>query len=129
MTIMAIIGSRTFTSMALVSERASELCANHQIVGIVSGGADGADTLGAEFAKANKIPLRVFKPDWSTHGRGAGFIRNKLIVDAADLVLAFWDGRSKGTQHAIAYAKQMNKPVHVVRQIPDLFEPPSEKPA
>jgi len=43
-----------------------------------------------------------------------GFIRNQQIVDACDMVLAFWDGKSKGTQHTISLAKAQKKPTFIV---------------
>jgi len=41
-------------------------------------------------------------------------VRNKLIVDSADFVIAFWDGESKGTKSVIEYCKKQGKP-HEVR--------------
>ena len=40
-------------------------------------------------------------------------VRNKLIVDSADFVLAFWDGKSKGTKSVIEYCKKQGKPYEV----------------
>lgn len=80
---------------------------------IVSGGARGVD-MGARFyAKSHGIPLKEFLPDYHTHGVSAPLIRNRLIVDYADEVYAFWDGRSRGTKYVIDYAKEIGKSVHV----------------
>lgn len=38
----------------------------------------------------------------------------KTIVDNADMVIAFWDGTSKGTQNAINDAKKQAKPVVII---------------
>ena len=43
-------------------------------------------------------------------------MRNKLIVDSADFVLAVWDGKSKGTKSVIDYCKKQGKP-HEVRLV------------
>jgi len=80
---------------------------------IVSGGASGADSLAKRYAKEFLCDYVEFLPDWTTHGRAAGFIRNQLIVDAATHLLAFWDGQSKGTTHSIALAKKKGIPVEI----------------
>lgn len=115
---LAIIGSRTFDNHELMNEEMSRyldtgygefICRE-----IVSGGAAGADTLGAEFAKAYRLDLKVFLPDWDKHGKSAGFIRNKEIIDYCDEVLAFWDGKSKGTANSIELAAKAKKPTTII---------------
>ena len=81
---------------------------------IISGGADGADKLGAKFANDNGVVLIEFKPDWDKYGKSAGFIRNKDIIDNCDFVLAFWDGKSKGTAHTLKLAKEQKKSTFIV---------------
>lgn len=115
MTALAVIGSRTFNDMSLLIEHMAEACSVFDVSAVVSGGAKGADSLAAEYASSQGLPVQVFKPDLAQFGRGAGPIRNKAIVNAADVVLAFWDGKSKGTKHALNYAKQIGKHVIFVR--------------
>jgi hypothetical protein len=55
----------------------------------------------------------VFKPDWNKYGKSAGFVRNKLIIENADIVFAFWDGESKGTLISINIAKELNKKLYI----------------
>ena len=83
-------------------------------VSIVSGMARGADALGYRFAKEHDIVVYEFPADWNTHGKAAGFIRNKQMGDFADGLLAFWDGRSAGTKHMIEYMQGLGKPMQVV---------------
>jgi hypothetical protein len=71
----------------------------------LNGGAKGADSYGEYYAKERGIPVTIFLPDWNTYGKKAGYIRNKLIVESSDLVIAFWDRVSKGTKHSIDIAK------------------------
>ena len=80
---------------------------------IVSGGANGADKLGAKFAKDFDIKLTEFIPDWDKYGKRAGFLRNEQIVQAADEIVAFWDGISKGTGHSLTIAKKLKKTTHI----------------
>lgn len=99
---LAIVGSRNFNNYAAICEGINIIVDDYsEISEIVSGGAVGVDSLAALFAKDNAIPLIVFKPDWSTHGKAAGYLRNIEIVNYADFVLIFWDGVSKGTKHDI----------------------------
>ena len=80
---------------------------------IVSGGAVGVDALAEEVAHALSLPLRVFEPDYKTFGKTAPLWRNRQIIDYADLVLAFWDGQSRGTAFVVAECVKCGKPVRV----------------
>lgn len=73
---------------------------------IISGGAKGIDSLAAEYATAHGLALVEIRPDYAKNGRGATFIRNREIVDNADMVVAFWNGTSKGTRYTIDYANK-----------------------
>ena len=107
---VAIIGSRGFTDYELVKKTLKPL----GITLIISGGAAGADTLGEKYAKENGIETLIFKPDWKTYGKIAGFLRNTDIVEASELVIAFWDGTSKGTKDSIDKANKLDKKVLIV---------------
>jgi len=80
---------------------------------IISGGARGIDTLAEEYAEKMGISKLIFLPNYIKHGKKAPLVRNKLIVDSADIVIAFWDGISRGTKFTIDYAKSQNKKVTV----------------
>lgn len=84
---------------------------------IVSGGARGIDTRAREYAVKNKIKLTEFLPEYEKYGRSAPLKRNLLIIDYADYVLAFWDGKSHGTKYVIDNCKKKNKPVRVLIEI------------
>ena len=84
------------------------------ITEVISGGAKGADQLAERYAKENGIKLTVIKADW-TKGKEAGPLRNQQIIEAAEQVLALWDGQSKGTADTIRRAKKLQKPLRVVR--------------
>lgn len=84
---------------------------------LVTGGARGVDTYAMNIARENNIQMIIFYPEWDKYGKGAGFIRNKLIVDNADKVIAFWDGQSKGTKHSIDYAKSKGKEVEIINTL------------
>jgi hypothetical protein len=108
---VAVIGSRTFNDYELVKETLTKL----DITLLISGGAKGADSLGERYANENNITTLIFKPDWERHGRGAGMIRNTDIVKNSDIVVAFWDGSSKGTLDSIRKVENLNKGLMIIK--------------
>ena len=90
----------------------SNLITTHKIV-IVSGGARGADSLAVQYAQIRGYELITMPADWETHGRSAGYIRNAQMAEVATHLLAFWDGKSRGTKHMVDIAHSMKIKVHV----------------
>ena len=92
---------------------------------IVSGNAKGADILGEMFASRYNIRVKRFYPNWDLYGKRAGYLRNKEMAEYATsdnshgILIAFWDGKSKGTQHMINLAKENNLIVFVINYITD----------
>lgn len=111
---VAVVGSRTFNDWDFFFTKMQELFIVADIKCIVSGGARGADKMAERFAEVFEIPTQIFKPRWDTYGKAAGFIRNEDIIDAADAVVAFWNGKSTGTKHSIGLAEKSNKTLYVV---------------
>lgn len=111
---IAIIGSRTINDYELIKNGFIEHYGNSKVNNIVSGGAIGVDSLAEQLADELKINKIIFKADWNKFGKSAGMIRNKLIVDNADEILAFWDKKSIGTKHTIELAKKQNKKVYII---------------
>ncbi len=79
----------------------------------LSGECRGADLLGERYARENGFAIERYPADWETYGRAAGPMRNEQMAQAADYVICFWDGRSRGTKSMIEYAKKHGKPVKV----------------
>lgn len=117
---LAIVGSRDFNDYELVARIIGTHfyymvnCIEMNDDEIISGGARGADTLGKNYAKNCGLKYTEFLPNWNELGKKAGFVRNQQIVDACDMVLAFWDGQSKGTKHTIDLARIAKKPTFIV---------------
>ena len=104
---VAVIGSRAITVENLqdyLPDGTTE---------IISGGVKGVDTCAREYAVSNNIPLTEFKPEYDRYGRGAPLKRNITIIENADIVLAFWDGKSKGTKYEIDACEERQIPVKV----------------
>lgn len=104
---IAVIGSRNLT----VKDLKQYLPEN--VTEIVSGGAAGIDSCAREYARANGMKLTEFFPNYEKYGRRAPIMRNDLIIDYADMVLAFWDGSSRGTKYVIESCKKKNKKITV----------------
>lgn len=111
---LGVVGGRNFRDYVLLKRVLDRLKNRTNISTIVSGGAKGADSLGKRWAQENQVELIEFLPDWKTHGKKAGFIRNREIVESSTAIVAFWDGKSKGTQNTIQTAKKLNKKVLVI---------------
>lgn len=108
---VAIIGSRNFSNYQLMEDAINLL--NINISTVVSGGADGADILAEKYAKKNKKQLKIFPAEWEKYGKKAGFLRNKFIIEESSIVIAFWDGESKGTGNSLSIAKKLKKPTFI----------------
>ena len=80
----------------------------------MSGGAIGADTYARDFARKKGLKLIEFFPNYEKYGKIAPLVRNKLIVEECDCLIAFWDGKSRGTKFTLDYAKERNKPVKII---------------
>lgn len=110
---IAIIGSREGLRWSEVKKGIEIILSRPDVGMVVSGGALGVDRLGESMALAAGKMTHVIRPDWRKFGRRAGMLRNAEIVDMADEVHAFWDGKSPGTAGAIAIAKRARKPIFI----------------
>ncbi len=104
---VAIVGSRRLTNITISKYIPKETTQ------IITGGAKGIDTLAEKYADENNITKTIIKPEYKKYGIHAPLIRNKEIVEKADLIIAIWDGESKGTKSAIDYAKELNKKINL----------------
>jgi len=101
---IAIIGSR-----GIVVQRLEEFLPA-TITEIISGGAKGVDMSARQFAMERGIKFTEFLPEYDKYGRSAPLKRNIQIIEYADIVLAFWDGVSRGTWHVIDQCKKRGVP-------------------
>jgi hypothetical protein len=76
---------------------------------IVHGGARGVDAVAHDLFEG-VLPVRVFPPDWKAFGKAAGPIRNREMAAYADVMLAVWDGKSRGTKNMIETFAKTGKP-------------------
>jgi len=109
-----IAGGRDFDDYDLVKSKLDNLLVNRDPVEIVSGTARGADKLGERYAYKTNLPVARFPANWQLYGKSAGYKRNAQMADYADALVAFWDGKSRGTKHMIDLAKSAGLQVRVV---------------
>lgn len=106
---VGIVGSRSITDFEKIKEILDKTLEKNDI--IVSGGAQGVDSLAEMYARLNNMQCEVYKPEWDKYGNAAGFIRNSKIVEESDYIIAFWDGLSKGTMDTMMKAENNNKQI------------------
>lgn len=85
-----------------------------KVTQVVSGHAPGIDEVGERYATYRAITIKRFPAGWAAHGRAAGPIRNKLMAEYADALVALPMGRSPGTRNMIATMRALGKPVYVL---------------
>ena len=110
-----VAGSRDFTNYEVLKQKLDVLLANKERVVIVSGGARGADKMGERYASERNLSCEIYPADWDKFGKGAGYRRNEQMAKVADGLVAFWDGKSKGTSHMIELMQKLNKSVRIVK--------------
>lgn len=121
-----IAGSRDFNDYKLLKTSIRDILKNASLkdinkIKIISGTARGADQLGERFAKQFKLEVIKFPADWDSFGKSAGYIRNEEMAKYSvkngnyGMLVAFWDGESRGTKHMINLAKKHGLEVHVIK--------------
>lgn len=111
-----IAGDRRFNDYGFLCEKCdgvlSGRIASGEVV-IVSGHARGTDLLGERYASEHSLRCELFPADWEKYGRSAGPIRNREMASHADALIAFYDGKSKGTGNMIRLARDLGLEVDV----------------
>ncbi len=103
----AIIGSRNLqigNIEAMVPQLTSE---------IISGGAKGIDSEAKHYAMERGIKYTEFLPDYARFGKAAPSKRNIKLIEYADIVIAIWDGKSRGTRFVIEHYRKTGKKIEV----------------
>ena len=101
-----IAGSRNFTNYQKLKQECDKFLQDYKNIEIVSGAHyKGADKLGEKYAAEKTIKIIKFPANWLKYGKAAGPKRNKQMAIYAGALIAFWDGKSKGTKNMIQLAK------------------------
>ena len=110
---LIIAGGRDFDDFEYLCETLNLWKSFNDVSHVVCGMAKGADLLGHTWAMANGIEIIEMPAQWRINGmfdRSAGYRRNVEMANVADSLIAFWDGKSRGTKHMIDTMKKMKKP-------------------
>lgn len=112
---VCVAGSRTCQDARYIRQRLDRLFPHPQEIVVVSGGARGPDSIGAQWGRDRKAHrVDVFRAEWDRLGKRAGYIRNATMADNTDKLVAFWDGISRGTLHMIEECRKRGIPVDVI---------------
>lgn len=124
---LAIVGSREINDPEILMTALKKVPHLEQVTEIVSGGANGVDTLAKQYAVENGLKLTEFLPDYKSLGRGAPLARNTQIVEYADIVLAIpIKGSSRGTRDSMRKAEKFGKRL-IVHEIDSAIEVKTQK--
>ena len=113
---IVVAGCRDFSDYSLAKEYIDfcleEIEGENTFI-FVSGACKGTDMLGEKYATEHGYEIERYPAEWSLYGRSAGPIRNRKMAEVSDLVICFWDGKSKGTASMISYAEKIGKEVKI----------------
>lgn len=112
---IAITGSRGITNQELIDSILNEYKDTCEL--IIHGGCENSpDILAENFAQRNKIKTEIVRPDYNTYPkRYAPIQRNEVIVSKADILIAFWNGVSKGSLSTIKFAEKKGIPIKIIK--------------
>ncbi len=113
-----IAGGRDFYQEDLlvdyVRKVLGELDQNNRDVVLVCGMAKGADQIGFEMFQRRKLRIAEYPAEWHKYGPSAGHRRNAQMAKVGDILIAAWDGESKGTAGMIKLMEKAGKPVYIL---------------
>ena len=108
---VAIVGSRHFSDPARVSDYVKALPPR---ASIITGSASGVDAEATKAAREKGIPVQVMPASFDELADATkSAARNQRLVESCDVLVAFWDGSSKGTRTTVERALDSGKEVHV----------------
>jgi hypothetical protein len=114
-TYIIVAGSRSFRKFRFSEKILNIICSSYENVVIVSGGAEGGDHAGELYQRKHKDTIKLLKKDakWKKYGKRAGHIRNGEMASIGNMLVAFWDMESPGTQDMIEQAIENNLEIYV----------------
>lgn len=122
--ILIVAGGRDFHNYEWCDRAIKAILDTHPISMIISGGANGADELAEIWCRENHFPFKVYKADWKAHGKAAGPMRNLRMATDGDVLLAFWDKKSRGTKNMIQTARTHKlEDIHIFYYGDEIEEP------
>lgn len=115
---LIIAGGRNFNDYPFLRDKCNILLSQkmntHNVI-IISGTCRGADLLGEQYARENNLPVYRYPANWKEYGKTAGYLRNRKMAEEADALVAFWDGKSRGTANMITLARGRQLQIRIIR--------------
>lgn len=74
----------------------------------------GIGSVAEQYAQSHGIPAEIVEPDREQSGQEDVSEQDVQMAAMADLVVAVWDGKSRGTKEIADYARKTGKPVKVI---------------
>lgn len=107
---LAVTGSRSWNDAERLRQCLESVMIEFGFDTLIHGNARGADSIAEKWAIENKVSMEVYSPDYSRFdGKVAPLRRNDQIVEACDILVAFWDGESKGTLYTFRKGMESGK--------------------
>ena len=113
---LLVCGSRNYPNKEKVHAYLTIMRGTHSDLLIITGMANGPDIWAYWFAQRYGIPCECYPAKWNEHGKRAGYVRNKEMIESKpNFVAAFWDGKSNGTKHTIDLAQKYHIPIEIIQ--------------
>ena len=111
--VVLICGSRSIKNLQISRYIRPESCA-----AIVHGGAVGVDTIADSWAKANNLETIIYKPNYKVYGKRAPLVRDEEMAEFCDVIICFWDGKSRGSKYTCDYGRKIGRKVivHLIQE-------------
>lgn len=111
--IVLICGSRSIKNLQISRYIRPESCA-----AIVHGAAIGVDTIADSWAKANNLETVIYKPNYKVYGKRAPLVRDEEMAEFCDVIICFWDGKSRGSKYTCDYGRKIGRKViiHLIEE-------------
>ena len=108
---VAIVGSRHFPDLERVEAFVDALPDGTRLV---TGSASGVDAAATRVARRRGLAVQVIAAGFEeARDPGVAAARNQRLVDQCDLLVAFWDGASRGTRATVDRALDSGREVQV----------------
>jgi len=112
---LIVAGSRSIKDKEIVHKYITEYeDLVERVDHIICGGAKGVDLSAVLYAMRYSLPYTVFLPNYKMYGKIAPLIRNEKMSTYGDVLLAIWDGKSRGTIHMKECMERLDKPVILI---------------
>lgn len=108
-----ICGSREDFDPKLAKQYLEEFIKKHAQDLFIHGGARGIDSMANSILESMHLPVRVCLPEYQRYGNRAPLVRDMEMVMDCNMVVAFWNFKSRGTKFTMDYARSHSIPVEI----------------